>query len=83
MRKKYTEANIPEGIKAEVVYLKGLRWVTSCHLVDTKGIVLASGTAICSLKDQPVRKIGRAMAIGRALKKLIGPRFPRLVPDGN
>ncbi|KKM68191.1 hypothetical protein LCGC14_1463310 [marine sediment metagenome] len=74
-RKKYTEANIPEGIRAEVRYIKGALsgqspWVTSCHLVENvTGKVMASGTAVCSAKDQPVRKIGRAMAIGRALKK--------------
>lgn len=70
-RLKYTESNIPDGLKAQVVYLKGRQWVTSCHLVCADGSIVASGTAICSLKDQPVRKIGRAMAIGRALKKYI------------
>lgn len=69
-RKKYTEANIPPGMKAQVRYHKGWSWVTSCHLVDTAtDKVVAHGLAICSKKDQPVRKIGRAMAIGRALKK--------------
>lgn len=69
-RKKYTEANMPLGMKAEVRYLKGSRWVTSCHLVDTAtDKVVSHGTAICSARDKPVRKIGRAMAIGRALKQ--------------
>ena len=69
-RKKYIEANLPIGLKAEVRYHKGrhVPWVTSCHLVSAEGKVLASGLATCSAKDQPVRKIGRAMAIGRALK---------------
>ena len=71
-RKKYTEANIPEGIRAEVRYLKEPNWITHCFLVeDATGVVVASGLAVCSLKDKPVRKIGRAMAIGRALKKLL------------
>lgn len=70
-RAKYTEANIPEGLRAEVRYLKS-PWITHCFLVeDATGVVVASGTAVCSKKDQPVRKIGRAMAIGRALKKLL------------
>ncbi len=67
---KYVESNIPEGLRAEVRYLKEPRWVTSCHLVENvTGKVMASGMAVCSAKDQPVRKIGRAMAIGRALKE--------------
>lgn len=68
--KKYIEANIPDSLRAEVRYLRGPVWVTSCHLVEDKsGKVLASGTAVCSKKDQPCRKIGRAIAIGRALQK--------------
>lgn len=68
-RKKYIEANIPDGLRAEVRYLKGPIWVTSCFLVEeTTGEVMAHATAICSPKDQPIRKVGRAMAVGRALK---------------
>ncbi len=69
-RLKYIEANIPDGLRVEVRYLKGPVWVTSCFLVDEDtGKVMAHATAICSPKDQPIRKIGRAMAIGRALKQ--------------
>ncbi len=77
-RRKYTEANIPDGMKAEVRYLKGQVWVTSCHLVEiVSDRIVAHGTAICSPKDQPVRKIGRAMAIGRALKQYQTEANPR------
>ncbi len=69
-RKKYTEANVPEGIRIQVRYWKGILWTTTCLLLDEgNGNLLGSGQAICSVKDQPVRKIGRAMAIGRALKE--------------
>jgi len=72
MRKKYTEANIPDGLRARVRYLKGPVWVTSCYLIENNtDKVVATAIAVCSAKDQPVRKIGRAMAIGRALKKYI------------
>lgn len=69
-RKKFTEANVPNGLRVQVRYYRGpyVPWLTSCHLVDSNDHVLASGTATCSGKDQPVRKIGRAMAVGRALK---------------
>ncbi len=72
---KYVESNIPEGIRAEVRYIKGALsgqspWVTHCYLIENAtGKIMGSGEAVCSTKDQPVRKIGRAMAIGRALKE--------------
>ena len=35
------------------------------------GGVVLKGTAICSIKDQFDRKLGRTIAIGRALKELV------------
>ncbi len=68
-RAKYSESNIPAGIVALIRYQRGEQFVTYCKLVhkETKEIV-AAAHAICSLKEQPSKKIGRAIAIGRALK---------------
>ena len=45
------------------------KWQTSCTLIDrdTRQVV-AYHQAHCSDDDQPVRKIGRAIAVGRAFK---------------
>lgn len=66
-RLKYNEANVPDGIKVRVRYTKGQPWHTSCHLVQGAKLV-AVGHSSCSIKDQPTRRIGRAIAVGRALK---------------
>lgn len=66
-RPKYNEANVPDGIKVRVRYLTDQRWYTSCHLVQGVKVV-AVGSAICSYSDNPNRRIGRAIAVGRALK---------------
>ncbi len=68
-RAKYSEANIPAGLIVSIRYQRGTQFVTACRLVhkETKEIV-AAAHAICSLKEQPSKKIGRAIAIGRALK---------------
>lgn len=68
-RRKYTETNVPAHLVALVRYDRGDHFVTYCKLIDraSRGIV-AAANAVCSLKDQPSKKIGRAIAIGRALK---------------
>ncbi len=67
-RAKYNEANMPDGIRARVRYLRDRRWFTSCQLLNKDNRIVATGVSTCSYKDQPTRKIGRAIAIGRALK---------------
>lgn len=44
--------------------------VTICLLVDTESEQKARGIAICSVQDAPNKKVGRAIALGRALKAL-------------
>ena len=77
---RYVESNIPEGIQVRVRYTTRLRspdnsrhlpkWHTQCQLVDVEtGEVLAYASSNCNEEDQPVRKIGRAVAVGRAFKK--------------
>ncbi len=68
-RRKFTEANIPVGLIALVRYDRGDRFVTYCKLVHKESMgTVATGHAICSLSEQPCKKIGRAIAIGRALR---------------
>lgn len=44
--------------------------VTICLLVATETEQKARGIAICSVQDAPNKKVGRAIALGRALKAL-------------
>ena len=44
--------------------------VTVCLCQDDNGNV-ARGVSICSLKDMPNKSIGRAIAVGRAIKALL------------
>ena len=72
-RPKYKESQIPEHLYPYVRYTKGLPgtpWGTTCILRDKEtNEEVARANAFCSDKDQPVRKIGRAIAVGRALKQ--------------
>ena len=80
---KYTEQNIPENLRLQVVHLHagnssrkarhGYPYVTLAKLIsrDTERVV-SSAKAICSRIENPSRKIGRAIAIGRALKAFTG-----------
>lgn len=43
--------------------------VTEAVVVDKDGTIKATGLAICSERDSYNKKIGRDIAIGRALKK--------------
>lgn len=79
-RMRFVESNVPEHIQVRVRYVTRYRggpfqsdqlpkWQTSCTLIDRESRhVVAYHQAHCSEEDQPVRKIGRAVAVGRALK---------------
>ena len=70
-KRKYTEKHVPEGIIVRFFHIRvGSRIVeTICNLVEKdSGSVLATGHAHVSPKDNPSKKIGRAISIGRALK---------------
>ncbi len=72
-KKKFTEAHVPEDIIVQVRYLKHRQWQTVCRLIDRdNGAILCMASATCSNRDHPVRKIGRAIAVGRALKEYYG-----------
>ena len=80
---KYIESNIPEHLRVQVCHLhpgntshaqlKKLghtkaKYVTLAKLRDKQtDQIVAEGVAACSPKDQPSRRVGRAVAIGRAL----------------
>ena len=75
-RMHYTESMIPKSMRVHVRYLTERRdplcmhrWITIAKLLDNEtDAVLAEGVSMCSQLDNPSRKIGRAIAVGRALK---------------
>ena len=79
---KFVESNVPEHLRVCVTYLFEGRvsktqlkkigqtrttYVTLARLKDPDGTVVAEGQSACSSKDCPSRKVGRAVAVGRAL----------------
>jgi hypothetical protein len=86
--KKYTEANIHPSLRLRVHHQKEPVWnaergdwdwhyngVTVAHLYDRQtDRLMGEGIAACRLSvDMPSRKIGRAIAVGRALKDYYQP----------
>jgi len=70
-KRKYTDKHIPEGVLVRYFHIRvGTRIVeTVCNLVEElSGDILATGHSHVSPKDNPSKKIGRAISIGRALK---------------
>jgi hypothetical protein len=86
---KYIEANVPDCLYTNVVYLhEGIvsknklkkightntKYVTICKLIDKiSGEVMAQGQASCSPCESPTRSVGRAVAVGRALAQYMEP----------
>ena len=68
---KYKEANIPEGLRLHVRHFSSVhsssKWITEARLMRD-GVEVAYGVSSCNPKDNPSRKIGRAIAVGRALR---------------
>jgi len=80
---KNVESNVPEHLRVHVVYLyKGrlsksqlkkigrtrTTYVTIAKLFTKEGgRLVGEGIAACSTGDRPSRKVGRAVAVGRAL----------------
>ena len=88
IRTKFVESNIPPSLhlrvvhKREIYYNEELRqdeWhyagVTHARLVDWQtGEVVAEGSAYVNpYRDHPSKKIGRSIAVGRALKNYFAP----------
>lgn len=81
--RRYTESHVPRHLQLRVYYDTELRdpeslhrWRTTAYLIDSNGICHATGVAECSSSDNPNRKIGRAIAVGRALKAYHKQREP-------
>lgn len=80
---RYVESNIPEDVTLRVHYRTSCRartpgerellprWLTVAQIIDKEGHLLAEGISRCGPKDNPSRKIGRAIAVGRALKQAV------------
>lgn len=71
MRQRLTEGNLPEGVVARVRYTgpEDPNRTTVARLVERDtNRTLAVAEARCSDEDNFSRKIGRSMAIGRAMK---------------
>lgn len=78
-RIKYTESNVPKNTQIRVHYLTpervtgmptNVKRITIASLIDkVTGQKLAEATSFCDKKDNDSRKIGRAIAVGRALKE--------------
>jgi len=77
-RLKYTESNVPKNTYIRVHYLtqgkvqgmpSNVKRVTIATLKHSiSGKKLSEGVSFCDNKDNDNRKIGRAIAVGRALK---------------
>lgn len=74
---RYAESKLPEGFSVHVDYITRHRkpfndsvpkWLTLAKLLDPNGKVVARGMPKCGPKDNPNRKVGRAVAVGRAHK---------------
>lgn len=79
MRMKYIERNIPSDLQVRVNYVSRYRhpeqlsslpkWHTTATLIDRRdNKVVGFAESHCDEEDMPVRKIGRAIAVGRAFK---------------
>jgi hypothetical protein len=84
MQTKFIEGNVPDHLRVHVVYLHegrtsrnqlkkigqtNTRYVTLARLKDQDDNVVGEGIAACSQGDNPSRKVGRAVAVGRALQE--------------
>lgn len=88
-KEHFTEANVPSHLKLVVSHLhdgntdpeervgpsgKPAKYATVAKLFRRDdGDLVAMGYSYCSKKDVPSRKVGRMVAIGRALKEYYQP----------
>jgi len=75
---KYVESNVPKNISVRVQYLKGdmpgmpkdTKRITVATLVNNQtGQQVSRAVSVCRHSDNDNRKIGRAIAVGRAVKE--------------
>lgn len=80
-RIKYVERNVPDDVRVIVQYTRNERGQVvgaTCWLRSkADNALLAYAKARCAKWDEPNRKIARAVAVGRALKKLTAMNNPQ------
>ena len=75
-----TEHNLPDSVRIVLTHFhkgnssrsarKGHKYMTLCKLYERKThLLIGHGESHCSNKDLPKRSIGRAVAIGRAMRE--------------
>lgn len=72
-KRKFTEKHVPKGVTPKFSHLRNedrTIFETICVLIDnSSGAILARGRSRVSPRDNPSKKIGRAISVGRAMKK--------------
>jgi len=78
MKTKYTEDMLPQGHRVRVKHFHNGNsseefrdhkpYVTLASVLDTNQVPVGFGVSACSKRDTPNRKLGRQIAIGRAVK---------------
>lgn len=83
-KEHFTESAVPPHLKLVVCHLhegnsdkhdrRGCKYATIAKLFNKEdGDLIAQGEAYCSERDVPSRKVGRMVAVGRALKEYYNP----------
>lgn len=83
-KEHFTEDAVPQHLKLVVCHLhdgnsdkhdrRGCKYATIAKLFNKEdGDLIAQGEAYCSERDVPSRKVGRMVAVGRALKEYYNP----------
>jgi len=86
-RVKFTEGNLPLRVRVSVQYIqpshvvgmpKDMKRMTIATLIDrSTNELLAKAVSVCNNRDNDNRKIGRAIAVGRAYKVWFNKAVPK------
>ncbi len=82
---RFTEATIPEGVTVKYWHTRGLGnriMCTTCTLFMDDEFILSGVAYVSPKENSPSKKIGRAVSLGRALKKL-SEEYHQNVKGGN
>ena len=73
-KRKFTANHVPKGIAVRYFHIRlnGRIVETVCNLLSEGGTILATGHAYVSPRDNPSKKIGRDISVGRAMKMYQG-----------
>ena len=77
---KLVESNLPPEVRVHVVHLhkgnssrsqrRGKEFVSIARLYGKNNELLGQGKAMCSVHDNPTRRVGRQVAVGRAMSNM-------------